>query len=338
MINEIQTKLQSIDEKSLNFFFIGRKKREDVKSKSSILDKYKFHVFKVDISDKICEYLYGLTLKQLERAIKKDLQLVDYDPISESIDQLYKYQLNASFSFADVVTNQLSNKSKIKTISNISEILSNMELWAYTVAFCFPNENGEQEWIYTFRKTSAGQTVTDEKKNKFITGFFNTSNSQLEIVDGETINLDKKIDCIYVEDTFYIFQKTQFEAITGIAEEFKKVAEETAAELKELSCISGFDVIDKLIEEDPTIHKKMVRLKRTDNYKTFTKSSIPKAVKLARKYGEVLKKDKEGNLLLEDKKDVDLFIRILVDFYKKGEYSGKAYGSYGGKLLNPQSE
>ena len=222
MINEIQEKLQSIDEKSLNFFFIGRKKRDDVKPKSSILDKYKFHVFKVDISDKICEYLYGLTVKQLERAIKKDLQLVDYDPISESLDQLYTYQLNASFSFADVVTNQLSNKSKIKTISNVSEILSNMELWAYTVAFCIPNENGEQEWIYTFRKTSAGQTVTDEKKNKFITGFFNTANSQLEIVDGETINLDKKIDCIYVEDTFYIFQKTQFEAITGIAEEFKR--------------------------------------------------------------------------------------------------------------------
>ena len=82
----------------------------------------------------------------------------------------------------------------------------------------------------------------------------------------------------------------------------------------------------------------MVRLKRTDNYKTFTKSSIPAAVKLAKKYGEVLKKDKNGNLLLEDKNDVDLFIRILVDFYKKGEFSGKAYGSYGGKLLNPQKD
>ncbi len=338
MINNILTKLQTIDEKSLNFFFIGRKKREDIKPRSSILDKYSFHVFKVDVSNKICDYLYDLTIIQLDRAIKKDLQLVDYDPISESIDQLYKYQLNTSFSFADVVTNQLSNKSKIKTVLNVSEILSNMELWAYTVAFCYPNESGEQEWIYTFRKTSAGQTVTDEKKNKFITGFFNTTNSQLEIVEGETINLDKKIDCLYVEDTFYIFQKTQFEAITGIAEEFKKVAEDTAMELKELNCISGLDVIDKLIEEDPAIHKKMVRLKRTDNYKTFTKSSIPKAVRLAKKYGEVLKKDNDGNLLLEDKKDVDLLIRILVDFYKKGEYSGKAYGSYGGKLLNPKNE
>ena len=58
MINNILTKLQTIDEKSLNFFFIGRKKREDIKPRSSILDKYSIHVFKVDVSNKICDYLY----------------------------------------------------------------------------------------------------------------------------------------------------------------------------------------------------------------------------------------------------------------------------------------
>jgi len=39
------------------------------------------------------------------------------------------------------------------------------------------------------------------------------------LLKGETVNLDKQIDCIYYDETFYVIKKGYFEQIVGLQEE-----------------------------------------------------------------------------------------------------------------------
>lgn len=44
-------------------------------------------------------------------------------------------------------------------------------------------------------------------------------------------------------------------------------------------------------------------------------------------------KIKEGKLFIEDEGDINLALKMLADYYKRGEVSGKAYGTFAGKQL-----
>jgi hypothetical protein len=51
-----------------------------------------------------------------------------------------------------------------------------------------------------------------------------------------------------------------------------------------------------------------------------------------RYYGHELKL-KDGKLYIEDAGDIELALKMLADYHKTGEVSGKAYGTYAGKEL-----
>jgi hypothetical protein len=117
-----------------------------------------------------------------------------------------------------------------------------------------------------------------------------------------------------------------------LTEEFKEHAETIADELIATDMFDGMDLLKKQIEENPTIHKKLVRLKKINNYQNLTKKSLTKMIKIAKRYGGILKKN-NGKIVIENENDIDLTIKVLVDFYKKGEFSGKPYGTFSGKEL-----
>lgn len=332
MIKELLEQIKHNGEDRLNLYFITRELKKGIKSRSKVLEKYKFTVHAVDIDNEIKSHLFELSIDQLEYIIKKDLDIAEYEVVSDDTKQIFTYSMtNKVMSFADVVNEQLKNKSQIQKVKDLSSLTKNAELWAYCVGF-FDNDNN---WIYSFRKILRGKTVVENNKKKvsFFRTKFDTISSKLEMVHGETINLDEKIDCLYVNDTFYIIQKTQFENITCISEEFKEKAEQVANELIETGLIKGGEILKKMVEEKPSLHKKLAKLQKIDNYKNLKKTDINKMLRVAKKYGGKLKKDKEGNLLLETPNDVDLTIKVLADFYKIGEFSKKSYGTFSGKKL-----
>ncbi len=96
--------------------------------------------------------------------------------------------------------------------------------------------------------------------------------------------------------------------------------------------IKGLDVIAKQIEENPSIHKKLVRLTKIGNYKDLDAKTINKMKNICKKYGETLK-FKDGKIFIENESDITLTLKVLADYYKLGEVSGKAYGTYAGKEL-----
>ncbi|WP_343606159.1 Kiwa anti-phage protein KwaB-like domain-containing protein [Fluviicola sp.] len=334
MLKELQEKLSLIEEKNTYLYFITRVLKPDVKKSSRMLDKFLFKVYQVDINDEIREHLYKLTHNQLISLSNKKTELRDYDVITDDTEQLFTYQMkNKMMSFADVVYNQLiSHPPKIQSLA---EIISNEELWAYCVGFY----NTPGDWLYTFRKILPGKVAIDEnQKNskkwfqKIIRTRFNTNSQKLELIYGDTINLDKQVDCIYYNDVFYIAKKTQFEQIVGLEEEFKVLAREVVDKLANTKMIIGIDLIMSKIEKHSPIHKKLVKLSKIGNYESLDEVSIMRMQEICKQFGDNLKV-KNGMLLIEDDKDIDLTLKMLSDYYKRGEVSGKAYGTFAGRQL-----
>src|SRR5690606_8621790 len=129
-----------------------------------------------------------------------------------------------------------------------------------------------------------------------------------------------------------IAKKTQFEQIIGLEEEYKNQAKEVVTALASTNMIEGLEIIAKQIEGNPSIHKKLVRLTKIGNYQDLDAKTIRKMQRICKKYGEKLKL-KDGKLFIEDENDITLTLKVLADYYKLREVSGKAYGTYAGKQL-----
>lgn len=333
-LQEILEKIAVTQVNDLRLYFITRVLKENVKKSAKIIDKYLFRVYQVDIDSEIRQYLYNLSVEQLEIIIKKDFEMLDYDVVSDDSQHLFTYFMQHKvLSFSDVVCNQL-NQTPPK-MQSIESILSNGdELWAYCVGF---NDLENQDWIYTFRKIQSGKVAVDEQEGKNILKIirtrFDTTNQKLELLKGETVNLDKQIDCIYYDETFYVIKKANFEQIVGLQEEYKEEAKSVVNELKETGKFEGLEMVEKKIETTPSIHKKLVRIAKIGNFRTIDDKVIKRMKSVCKKYGEELHV-KDGKIAIEEEKDIDIILKMLADYYKTGEISGKAYGTFAGRELN----
>ena len=224
ILEDLLERLEDIEVSDTYLYFITRVLKHNQKKNSKVLDKYLFKVYQVDINDEIRNHLYSLTQEQLSYLINKKTEVHEYDVIADDTQHLFTYSMtNKGTSFADVVNNQL--KAIPPKITSLEEIIENEELWAYCVGF----QNQDEDNIFTFRKILAGKVAIDEKDSnnrkwipKALRTVFNTKSQKLELIQGETVNLDKQVDCLYYNDIFYIAKKTQFEQIVGLEEEYKK--------------------------------------------------------------------------------------------------------------------
>lgn len=335
-LTDFLNKIEDIKVSNTYLYFITRVLKPNIKKTAKVMDKYDFKVYQIDVNTEIRQHLYDLTKSQLIYLTKKKTEMHEYDVITDDTEQLFTYQMtNKAMSFADVVNTQL--KQTPPKIKNLEEIIAEEELWAYCVGFY---NKDEDDWIYTFRKILSGKVAIDEKDGNKRNGFqkairtiFNSESKKLELIEGETVNLDKQVDCIFYDETFYIAKKTQFEQIVGLEEEYKVQAAEVLQELSDTDMIEGIEILAKQIESNPAIHKKLVRLSRIGNYRDLNAAAIKKMQKVCKAYGDKLKV-KDGKLHLEDEKDIDLALKMLADYYKKGEVSGKSYGTYAGRKID----
>lgn len=339
-LSDISEKIKETKSDDIKLYFITRALKANCKKSSKVLDKYLFKAYQVDVDTDIKNFLFGLTQEKLEFVIKQNYEMLDYDIITDDEEHLFTYSTkNKVFSFSDVVLNQLTDSPE--KMQSVIDITSNGdELWAYCVGF---NEVENSKWIYTFRKIQPGKIAIDQKDNirsikDALRTVFNTSNQKLELLQGQVINLDKKIDCIYYEDTFYVLQKVNFEQLIGLQEEYRKQAKEIVNNLKDTKIIKGIEIIDSKIETSTGLHKKLVKIARLGNYQNLDISCVKNMKKVAKKFGVNLKTTDDNLLVIEDDKDIDNVLKMLGDYYKSGEVSGKKYGTFSGREIKNISE
>lgn len=321
---------------NLKMYFVTRIIKEGVKARARFLDKFDFKVYQIEITDEVRKYLYELSLKQFLRIEEhEDLQFYDYDVISDETDHLFTYQMqNKVGSFSDVVFNQLNNNPQ--KITDLNEILQDETLWAYCVEFEINSDNS----FYTFRKISPGKVGVDKEKDgekkstlSQIRTFFDTNTNTLSLLKSETVYLDKQVDCIFYEETFYVLRKFYFEQLVGLQEEYKKKAEEITVSISKHECFGDVQLLSEKVERNVAIHKKLMKLEKLGNLSALSSRNIGKLEKLGKKKKAPINV-KDGKIQFEKEEDIDNVIKLLCDYFKTGDYSGKSYGTYAGKIQN----
>lgn len=217
-LEDILELIKSSAIKDSKLYFVTRGIKPGVAKRSRLRDKYLFKVYQIDCNNEVQEALYFTSISQIEKIINKNFEMVDYDVLSDETEHLFTYPIqNKVFSFSDVVTNQLQKVTeKITSIANITT--DEEELWAYCLEFYCIDTNKK---IFTFRKILPSKVGVDEKAKSWLKTKFNTKSQQLTLLKEETVNLDEQIDCIFVDETFYVVKKAYFEQIVGLQEEYK---------------------------------------------------------------------------------------------------------------------
>lgn len=336
-LDEVLDRIKDTKQEDVKLHFITRILKSGVGKRDKTLDKYIFKVYQIDVDDEIRKYLYDLSIKELERTVTKDYSLIDYDPISDDTDHLFSYKLKAETStFSDVVVNQLGKElPKVESIEGI--ISENEELWAYCIGFL---DVEDQEWIYTFRKIMVSKIAIDEKNDtdksivwRQIRTIFNSTSKKLTLMKGEAVTLDKQIDCVYWEETFYVLKKVPFEQIVGLQEEYHAKAIEVVDEMKNTGLIDGLDGLEEELKTNTSLHKKLVKLQQNGGLGILDDKQIKKMAKVCNRYGETISVGADGHIKINDRKDFETVIKAMCDYYKKGEVSGKSYGTFSGREL-----
>lgn len=336
-LDDVLAKIKETKEENVKLHFITRLLKDGVGKRDKTLDKYVFRVYQIDVDDEIRAYLYDLSIKELERVLSKDYSLIDYDPISDDTDHLFSYKLKAeTSSFSDVVVNQLGKAlPKVESIDGI--VSENEELWAYCIGFL---DIANSKWLYTFRKIMISKIAIDEKKDtsknillRQIRTIFDSSSKKLTLMKGEAVTLDKQIDCLYWEDTFYVLKKVPFEQIIGLQEEYHAKAVEVVEDMQKTGLIDGLNTIEEELKANTSLHKKLVKLKQTRGLERLNSARIKKMKQVCKRYGDTIAVGDDGHIKICGRNDFETVIKAMCDYYKKGEVSGKSYGTFSGREL-----
>ena len=336
-LDEVLAKIRETKEADVKLHFITRILKEGIGKREKALNKYVFKVYQIDVDEEIRQYLYDLSIKELERTASKEYSLIDYDPISDDTDHLFSYKLKAeTSSFSDVVVNQLGKElPKVESIDGI--VSENEELWAYCIGF-LDEENAS--WIYTFRKIMISKVAIDEKNDssknlilRQIRTIFDSKSKKLTLMKGEAVTLDKQIDCVYWEDTFYVLKKVPFEQIVGLQEEYHAKAIEVVDGMKGTGLIDGLETVEEELKTNTSLHKKLVKLQQNGGLEKLDTVRIKKMARVCKRYGESIPIGEDGHVKINGRKDFETVVKAMCDYYKKGEVSGKSYGTFSGREL-----
>lgn len=326
--------VSKVKQENLKMYFITRILKAGIKLNARVLEKFDFNVYEIEITDEVRTYLYKLSLKQFSKIEEnEELHFLDYDVIADETEHLFTYQMeNKVGSFSDVVYNKLNN-NPLK-ITNLNDILQDETLWAYCVEFAIDSEKS----FYTFRKLSPGKVGVDKEKDgenksvgQQIRTYFDNNTNTLSLLKSDTVYLDKQIDCIFFEETFFVLKKYFFEQLVGLQEEYKKRAEEIANVMSRHECFGDITQLKEKIEKKSDIHKKLMKLEKLGNLTSLTSKKLKQLEKLGIKRKSPIN-IKDGKIQFEKPEDIDNAIKLLCDFFKTGDYSGKAYGTYAGKI------
>ena len=254
---EYAEQLKDNKKAKITLYFVTRHLKSGMSKAAKVTDKYDFKVVKAPIAPDIADFFKNTLSNQIiSHASKDDIEMKNYTVIDDDIDnKIYAYAMNNAISFSKIINEDIKN-DKLNVLSSLAEVQE--DLWAY----CIKVQNG-LELTYSFRKISKGKVTTNEPQNigQRVFALFDKSDKELRAFDGSAINFDDKIDCIYIQNKFYVFHKKSFESIVGLDAEFTEAAQKT------LNTIKEFDLVDgKIIIEDERQGRNFLRL-LNDYYK-----------------------------------------------------------------------
>lgn len=316
----------------MSLFFVTRHLKKGMEKDAKLTDKYDFKVIQAPIAPDIADFFKTTLSNQItSHASKDDIEMKNYTVIDDDIDnKIYAYAMNNAISFSKVINEGIKN-DKPKVLTSLSEVKN--DLWAY----CIKVQQGTS-FTYSFRKISGGKVTTNDPQKMLqkVFALFDKTGGELTAFDGNAINFDDKIDCIYIQDQFYVFHKKSFESIVGLEAEFTEAAQKTLNTIKDFDLVEGLDIIEQAILHKPSLRKTLAHIAEKGNHTTLDKNEVQSMNGVLKMFqGEEFTINDDGKIVIEDEKQGRDFLKLLNDYYKQGMTTKKYYGSDAGNLVTP---
>lgn len=318
-------KFLDVENLKVELFFVQRSSKTRQNKKT-----FTFITKKVDSAEILNKYFISTAKQFLEKKLSStDLKIEDYTVIAEDTPNLvHKYKYANSLECAPSIWQKIFS-SDTKNIASLNEIKDN--LWAYCVRISKNNKS-----LILFRKTSPTKIATDGAqtlKDKFY-AMFDSTDARLDAVSIDSISFDGRIDCILLENEFYIFSKNNFEKIVNLEQEFIENAQAVTDEIINQNIVEGVELLISEVHSKPSLMRMIANIARKQNHSAIGQVEIEKMKHVLRTFeSRDLKLTTTGKILIEDKTDVEDFLKLLNDYHKIAMVSGKYYGSSSGQII-----
>ena len=115
--------------------------------------------------------------------------------------------------------------------------------------------------------------------------------------------------------------------MVGLVEEFSEAAEGVVKEIEESGLVDGAGIV--LDESKSSIRtlRKLASLAKSGNHKQFNSERLGRILSISKRLNLSVKV-KNGKIVVEDSKDVDLLIKILDKYFVECMQTGDAFGSF----------
>lgn len=335
LLNELK---EFTSTETVHMYLIERKLKAGAKLKDKPSAKFEYIPLQINLSPQLVPIVRGMLSKTIEKKIKEDVEIKDYEVIDDTENKLQTYtDLGKIAGFQEFLNTSLGGE--IKPLKSFEEINELEKAWA----LCYGFYNTEKsKWLYCIKKLmpknmaveiETSTSVTEAIKHGF-TSLFDLETKTLKPFNGFSLNIEPSIDMIYFEESIYIFRKKGFEDITSLTEEFESMANDLVTEIEEIDFIDGLEHLSTLVSLKPAIRNKLIKAKTIGNL-DFLKTC--KNIKLEfQRAGKKLKIkfnfDASGKIIAIDSKEAEHIVRVLCEYYKEGIFGGKVFESPAGRL------
>jgi hypothetical protein len=323
--------IEKAEPNDIRLLFVTRKLRDGISKTKKMLDKYYFRLYRVEIDNEIQIVFKDVILSQLLDVVKDNNRLVvAYEAIDDDVPKVYSYDiLNRAIPFKDLIEQQINYD--LPSIVDLTQFLNENEPWAY----CIQVNDGIKTVCLSFTKFFKNKVMVDEDKNPEVNSIkrhfrarYNVDGTKLELLKGDTINFDRRIDCIYstIDEKLSIFNKRNFEVIVEIEKEFRDVAQNTIAQLNNANFIEGLDTVNDELCNDPALHRRLYRLAKSLGDQTLDIARVKKMKATCTEFKLQLKIS-NGKVQITCKRDLDEMVKLLEDYYLESGQTGLKYGA-----------
>ncbi len=328
-IQLIRRVIDDSNESSIRLFFVTRGVKQEKRKRVNF-----YRTLSVDIEDAVRKSLWEIVKQKIQISSNSKDVFEDYVLVADEHQSKFKYARKEKLhAFLSVLDHDLINLSSLPKFKGM-ESLQGDSLWAYCIGFF----NSEDTWVFAFSRITQRIELDKQGGFKKLFASMGTDSTKLQIVKGEPYSLDKRIDTIYYNKEFYIFQKRNFEEITGLKEEHQEVANVELDSMKNRGFVQGLDGIREEVIENSRLVSKLNLLQQNTIYQEATNTDILQKLKETAFRLGIQLQFSDINVVVNNKKDFEALVKILTDYYKEGTFTHAIYGTSAGKRVDPSAE
>lgn len=320
---------RSANPRDVRLFLITREVRPGVSKNARQLGKYDYVAHRVDIATDLQELLISGLTDQLDKY--RDLPVGDYKVVDDDQEKVVRYDIGGrDFAFMSVLRQQMLQGPDIPPVVDLHAIQDNV--WAYCIMFgsgstCYALRKLSRGWISVDRVTNPGKRSIRRYRARF-----DTKTAKLEPVNGQMIFIDTKIDAVYADDCFYVLNKSGFERAVGLEDEYLQAADEFLDEIERSNAICVLEEMRDYIQSSIRVLKRLANIASDPNYRDVSPDRRAAWEEICKRRGYELRVQ-DGKVLIENRDDLDLIIKLLEDYFLTSPQTQADYGAVAKKRL-----